>query len=269
MYLDHRSAEGWRQDNSEDDEGASRFFAVVLYRTQGEAQVLPEVIIYDIDLTMTLPARMTVTSGMNAIAHAVEALYSTDANPVMDSLAVQGIQSIARALPLIAKDASHREARSDALFGAWACGTCLGAVAMHLHHKLCHVRLRSVLSVSHASIDEDAQTLGGSFNMPHAETHTVVLAHAMAYNAPFVKEAASTIAKALNAPEGTSAAQALFDLAKEAGAPTSLKELGFKREDLEKAADIAAKAPYPNPAPLERPKLLQLLQNAFEGTRPT
>ena len=117
--------------------------------TQKTLKVLPEVIIYDVDLTMTLPARMTVTSGMNAIAHAVEALYSSDANPVMDSLAVQGIQSIARALPLIAKDASHRDARSDALFGAWACGTCLGAVAMHLHHKLCHVRVLSPVMRAH------------------------------------------------------------------------------------------------------------------------
>lgn len=67
---------------------------------------------------------------------------------------------------------------------------------------------------------------------------------------------------------GVSAAQGLYDLARNNGAPYSLKQLGMKEEDLEKAADIAAKSPYPNPAPLERGKLLQLLKNAYEGVRP-
>jgi alcohol dehydrogenase class IV len=89
---------------------------------------------------------MTVTSGMNAIAHAVEALYSPESNPMIDMLAEQGIAAIARALPVIHKEPLNKDARSDALFGAWACGTCLGAVGMSLHHKLCH-------------------TLGGSFNV--------------------------------------------------------------------------------------------------------
>ncbi|CEQ42112.1 SPOSA6832_03901, partial [Sporobolomyces salmonicolor] len=217
-----------------------------LKTTQKTLKVLPEVIIYDIDLTMTLPPQMTVTSGLNAIAHAVEALWAPEPNPIISSLAVQGIESIARSLPVIQADPSSKEGRSDALFGAWACGTCLGAVGMSLHHKLCH-------------------TLGGSFGMPHAETHTVILPHATAYNAPYAPEAVSKVAKALGVDN---AAQGLFDLAKNNGAPTSLKELGFKEEDLERAAEIAAKAPYPNPAPLEKAKLLQLLTNAFHGTRP-
>ena len=102
---------------------------------------------------------------MNAIAHAVEALYAKDANPIISTLAEQGIAALARALPQIVREPKNREARSDALFGAWLCGTCLGAVGMALHHKLCH-------------------TLGGSFDLPHAETHTIVLPHAAAYNAP-------------------------------------------------------------------------------------
>ncbi|GAA5995120.1 maleylacetate reductase [Rhodotorula paludigena] len=217
-----------------------------LKTTQKTLKVLPEVIIYDIDLTLTLPAQMTVTSGLNAVAHAVEALWAVEANPIISNLAVQGIEAIGRSLPLIKADPKSRDGRSDALFGAWACGTCLGAVGMSLHHKLCH-------------------TLGGSFNMPHAETHTVILPHAVSYNAPYAQEAVSRVAKALGVDN---AAQGLFDLAKNNGAPYSLKELGFKEEDLEKAADIAAKAPYPNPAPLEKEKLLKLLTNAFHGNRP-
>jgi len=96
------------------------------------------VILYDVSLTLTLPPKMVVTSGLNAIAHAVEALYSTDSNFMIDSLAEQGISSIARSLPTIIASPEDLEARSDALFGAWACGTCLGAVGMALHHKLCH-----------------------------------------------------------------------------------------------------------------------------------
>ncbi|GAA6004382.1 hypothetical protein JCM10207_000695 [Rhodosporidiobolus poonsookiae] len=220
-----------------------------LKTTQKTLKVLPDVIIYDVDLTLTLPAQMTVTSGLNAIAHAVEALWAVEANPIISNLAIQGVEAISRSLPLIKADSQSRDGRSDALFGAWACGTCLGAVGMSLHHKLCH-------------------TLGGSFGMPHAETHTVILPHAVAYNAPYAQDAVARIAKALDVPAGKSAAQGLYDLAKENGAPYSLKELGFKEEDLDRAADIAAKAPYPNPAPLEKEKLLQLLRNAYNGTRP-
>ncbi|BGO94667.1 hypothetical protein NBRC10512_004903 [Rhodotorula toruloides] len=217
-----------------------------LKTTQKTMKVLPEVIIYDVDLTLTLPPQMTVTSGLNAIAHAVEALWAVEANPIISNLAIQGIEAIGRSLPLIKADSQSKDGRADALFGAWACGTCLGAVGMSLHHKLCH-------------------TLGGSFGMPHAETHTVILPHAVAYNAPYAQDAVSRVAKALGV---SNAAQGLYDLAKDNGAPYSLKALGFKEEDLEKAADIAAKAPYPNPAPLEKAKLLQLLTNAYHGTRP-
>ncbi|GAA5917198.1 hypothetical protein JCM8208_003323 [Rhodotorula glutinis] len=217
-----------------------------LKTTQKTTKVLPETIIYDIDLTLSLPPQMTVTSGLNAVAHAVEALWAVEANPIISNLAIQGIEAIGRSLPLIKEDPQSRDGRSDALFGAWACGTCLGAVGMSLHHKLCH-------------------TLGGSFGMPHAETHTVILPHAVAYNAPYAEDAVARVAKALGV---SNAAQGLYDLAKDNGAPVSLKELGFKEEDIEKAADIAVKAPYPNPAPLEKAKLLELLTNAFHGTRP-
>jgi len=77
-----------------------------------------------------------ITSGLNAIAHAVEALWAPEKNPIISNLAIQGIEAIGKSLPLIHKDANDREGRSNALFGAWACGTCLGAVGMSLHHKL-------------------------------------------------------------------------------------------------------------------------------------
>ncbi|KAF7371088.1 Iron-containing alcohol dehydrogenase [Mycena sanguinolenta] len=214
--------------------------------TQKTLKVVPEVIIYDVDLTLSLPAQMTITSGINAMAHAVEALYSTECNPVTDMLAEQGIARLASALPILAQDPQNSEARSDALFGAWACGSCAGMVSMALQHKLSH-------------------TLGGTFKLPHAETHTVVLPHSIAYNTPFAEAAMARVARSLGA---ATAAQGMFDLAKSLGAPYSLKELGMKEEDLERAVEVALKSPYPNPAPLEREKLLGLLRDAYEGNRP-
>jgi len=215
-------------------------------RTLRSAKVQPEVIIYDVDLTLTLSTDQTAVSGINAIAHAIEALYAQDGNPVTSMLAEEGIRRFARSLPKLVASPSDREARSDALYAAWLCGTCLNAVSMGLHHKLCH-------------------TLGGMFDLPHAETHTVILPHAAAYNAPAAPEALQCAARALGADD---AAAGLFDLATRLGAPTSLSALGLKRSDLDEAANAAVITPYPNPRPLALPAIRELLGKAFEGLRP-
>jgi len=214
--------------------------------TQRSAKVLPEVILYDVDLTLTLPPGLSATSGINAIAHAVEALYTQDANPIISMMAERGIEALARALPPIMKNPVDKSARSEALFGAWLCGMCLGAVGMALHHKLCH-------------------TLGGSFNLPHAETHTVVLPHAVAYNSSAAPDAMARVAHALGA---SNAAQGLFDLAKSLGAPTALGEIGMREADLDRAAEFATVSPYWNPRPIERAGIRALLDDAFYGRRP-
>jgi maleylacetate reductase len=185
-----------------------------------------------------LPPAMAAASGMNAIAHAVEGLYAIDGNPIVALLAEAGLKALAEALP-----AGDEE---TALYGAWLCGTVLGGVSMALHHKLCHV-------------------LGGAFNLPHAETHAVILPQACAYNAPAAPDAMRRIAGALARP---SAASGLFDLAERLGAPLSLKALGMAEDGLDRAADIAMSAPYPNPSALARGAIRDLLQAAFEGRRP-
>ena len=217
-----------------------------LKTTVRDAAILPETVIYDVDLTLTLPASLAATSGINAIAHAVEALYARDTNPVTSLMAEEGIRALARALPAIAVKSDDREARTEALYGAWLCGVCLGTVGMALHHKLCH-------------------TLGGTFDLPHAETHTIVLPHALAYNAAAAPQAMQVIAEALGKKN---AAQAVFDLAKDNGAPVALKDIGMKEADLDKACDIAMQNQYANPRPLERAAIRQLFQDAFDGTRP-
>lgn len=217
-----------------------------LKKTGKDARVLPRTVIYDPELSTGLPVGLSVTSAMNAMAHAAEGLYAQDSNPIMSLMAEEGLAAIARALPGIVRQAGDIEARSQALYGAWLCGTVLGNVGMALHHKLCH-------------------TLGGSFNLPHAECHTIVLPHAMAYNAPAVPAAMARIARAIGAED---AAAGLHDLARDNGAPVALRDLGMPEADLDRAADIAVSNPYWNPRPIERTAIRALLQNAWAGVRP-
>jgi alcohol dehydrogenase class IV len=215
-------------------------------KTIRDRKVVPETIIYDVELTITLPVRLSVASGMNGLAHAVEGLYARDGNPILSLMAEEGIRALGSALPRISKSPGDRSARRLALYGAWLCGTVLAGTAMALHHKLCHV-------------------LGGSFDLPHAETHAVVLPHAVAYNAAAVPEAMSRVARALgvgSAPAG------LFDLTRKTGAPVSLRELGMAETDLDRAADLAVADPYWNPRPIERDAIRQLLADAWYGRRP-
>ena len=215
-------------------------------KTGRDARVLPRTVVYDPELTLGVPAHLSVTSGINAIAHAAEGLYSADGNPVMDLMAQEGIAALARSLPAIRADGRDIDARSQALYGAWLCGTVLGNVGMALHHKLCH-------------------TLGGSFNLPHAQTHTVVLPHALAYNAPAAPAAMTRIARALDAAD---AAQGVFDLAAANGAPTALRDIGLSGQDLDRACELALQNQYPNPRPLEAEGIRALLRDAYEGRRP-
>ena len=214
--------------------------------TKSDPKILPEVIVYDVGLTLTLPFAMSLTSGMNAIAHAVEALYAREANPVISLMAQEGISAVIRALPGIKDDLRNVQARTDALYGAWLCGICLGSVGMALHHKLCH-------------------TLGGMFDLPHAQLHTAILPHAVAYNETAAPGAMTKLNQALGSSDP---ALALYDLAHTLGATMSLHALGMKEEGIEPALTQALATPYWNPRPLEKEDLRNLLLRAFRGERP-
>jgi alcohol dehydrogenase class IV len=161
-------------------------------------------------------------------------------------MAEEGIRALARGLPRVVKSPQDLDARSDCLYGAWLCGAVLGAVGMALHHKLCHV-------------------LGGTWNLPHAETHTIVLPHAIAYNAAAAPEAMTRVARAIEAPN---AAQGLYDLEQSLGAPLALKDIGMPGAELDRAAELACAAPYWNPRPIERAAIRKLLDDAWSGRRP-
>jgi len=209
-------------------------------------KVLPKVVLYDVDLTLTLPISLSLTSGINAIAHAAEALYAIDANPVVSAIAEAGIASLSRALPRIREMPTDRDARTDALLGAWTCGICLGSVAMALHHKLCH-------------------TLGGAFNLPHSQTHTALLPYTLAYNAVAAPDASRRIALALGVED---ASRGVFDLLGRLGGLRALKDIGMPRGGIQLASELAVSSPYPNPAFVTREGVRCLLERAWDGQPP-
>jgi maleylacetate reductase len=183
---------------------------------------------------------------MNAIAHCVEALYAHDGNPVITLMAEEGIRALSAALPVIVREPKNLEARSDALYGSWLAGATISTTSVALHHKVCHV-------------------LGGSFNLPHAETHSIVLPHAVRYNHDAAPEAMARIRKALGAGD---APAGIYDLENKLGLPLRLADIGMKEADLERAARIATEAPYPNPRKVEYAPVLELLRDAYRGRRP-
>ncbi|KIC21498.1 maleylacetate reductase [Leisingera sp. ANG-Vp] len=214
--------------------------------TVSHPSIQPEVIIYDAELVSTLPVPMTVTSALNAMAHAAEALYSQTRNPISTMLAAEGLKAFKNALPRVLETPDDLDARGETLYGAWLCGTVLGQVGMALHHKLCH-------------------TLGGTLDLPHAETHSIILPHAIAFNARAVPEQLQPVCDIFG---GTDAGQALYDFALSLNAPTALKDLGVSEADLDRAAELAATNPYWNPQPVEEAAIRALLQTAWAGSPP-
>jgi maleylacetate reductase len=217
-------------------------------RTGRDIRVLPRSVVYDPALTVSLPPDLSATSGMNAIAHAVEGLYAPDATPIVSLMAAEGVRALAAALPRVVADGADLDARGEAQYGAWLCGAVLAATTMSLHHKLCH-------------------TLGGTLDLPHAQTHTVVLPHALAYNAGAAPQAVAALSGALDGADDP--ARELWELAGRLGAPRSLRELGMQERDIPRIAELAVANPYANPRPVTREGVEALLRAAWAGDAPT
>ena len=215
--------------------------------TRRDNVVVPTLTIYDPELSLTLPPAFAAASGMNAMAQAVANAAAEDANPVSSVMALEGIRTLARSLPAIISEPGNMDARTEALYGASLAAAALGTGTTGLHHRLCH-------------------TLGGTFNTPHAETHTILLPHSVAYNAGARPEATRRIAGALDVSD---AATGLFELAGKLGAPTALKDIGVKETDLDEASAIAVEKPVKNPEPVTRGRIRALLENAYHGHPPT
>jgi maleylacetate reductase len=216
-------------------------------RTGRDPRVLPRLVVYDPALTTGLPPRVTASSGFNALAHCVEALYAAGANPVTSLMAEEGLRVLARSLSAAVKEPDDLDARSELLYGAHLAGSALAVAGTALHHKLCHV-------------------IGGDFGLVHADVHAVLLPHVAAFNQPAVPDVMQRVARAL---EGEDAAPALLALADEVGAPTSLADIGMPQDGLDAAAERAvAEGGAGNPRPADVREIRSLLEDAYQGRAP-
>lgn len=214
--------------------------------TARDARVVPTLTLYDPVLTLTLPPAFAAVSGLNAMAQAVVNVATDKPNPIISALAVEGIRALAHSLPLIMSEPGNMDARTEALYGASMAGGALGTGITSLHHRLCH-------------------TFGGTFNTPHAETHAILLAHSVAYNAAATPLGTQKVAEAIGVGE---AATGIYELAKTLGAPTALSQIGISENDLDRAVSITMENPLVNPEPVSAKRLRQLLQNAYSGSPP-
>jgi len=210
-------------------------------RTGRDPGVAPRLVVYDPMVTLSLPAIVSAASGMNAIAHAVEALYAPEVGPIATAASEEALRSLARALPVIVAQTDDLEARTQALRGAHAAGVALELAAMGLHHKICHV-------------------LGGTFGLPHAPTHAAVLPHVVAFNASAAPAAMERAATAVGVAD---AAAGLDALARSLGLTMSLGALGFRAGDIDRAANLVASSTYANPRPVTPDDVRTLLRSAL------
>ncbi len=211
--------------------------------TGRDSRVRPIGVIYDPDLTVDMPGDMTASSGLNALAHCVEAAYAPDGNTLTSGAAMQGLLLLTDALPRLASAPRNLVARETALEGAWLGGFALGTVSMGIQHKLAH-------------------TLGGSFGLPHAETHAVLLPYTAAFNREAASAVMAGIADFLDAAD---APAALLELSQLIGAPQSLKDIGFSGDYIAVAARLAVEKPYANPRQVTEDAVTELLTAAFAG----
>lgn len=206
--------------------------------------VLPRTVIYDPELTLTLPPALSAVSGLNAMAHAVEAFWAPGRTPLTAAFAETSIRSLARGLPGVVDDGEDVLARGEVLLGAWLAGTAFAVAGSGLHHKICHV-------------------LGGAFDLPHAQTHAIVLPHVLACNAPGTPDAARRIGSALEADDPV---RGLVALSERLGVPVGLRSVGLERDRIDEVVDdIVEAAPADNPTAIDADTVRALLHAAWAG----
>ena len=215
--------------------------------------VLPRTVIYDPELTVSLPRSLTTASGLNAVAHCVDSLWGPTRSPVSTALATEGIRQLAAGLVVVVGDGRDLVAREQCQAGTYLAAAAFAAAGSGMHHKICHV-------------------LGGAYDLEHAALHAALLPHVLGFNAPAAPEAATRIAAALQAAghgDGSDALAALGSVYDAIGAPRSLGALGLRADQLDEAAALALeRIPPSNPRPVSLKDLVQLLRRAQSGARP-
>ncbi|MWA07375.1 iron-containing alcohol dehydrogenase [Actinomadura sp. LD22] len=217
-------------------------------RTGADPKVLPRSIVYDAGLLTGLPTMMAVASGLNAMAHCIDSMWGPRADPLDQVLAGEGIRRLALGLPRVKQGGPDIGGIEETLYGAYLAAVSFASAGSGLHHRICHV-------------------LGGMFDLPHAQTHAVVLPYVLAFNAPNAPEAERRIAEALDA---SSATAGLAALRATLDAPNSLKACGMPEEGITKAAGrILEAVPANNPTPATEDDIVRLLKAAWEGSEPS
>ncbi|WP_314176817.1 maleylacetate reductase [Streptomyces winkii] len=212
-----------------------------------DARVLPRTIVYDASLMLTLPVDLSVASGLNALAHCVDSMWGPRADPVDRALAAEGVRALRTGLPQVAADPGGLRGREHTLYGAYLAAVAFASAGSGLHHKICHV-------------------LGGMFDLPHAQTHAVVLPHVLAFNAPSAPEAEQRIAAAFGS---TTALDGLARLRADVNAPAALRDQGMPEDGIPAAAEaVLGAVPTGNPRPVTADGLTALLRAAWEGAEP-
>jgi alcohol dehydrogenase class IV len=215
--------------------------------TGTDRRVLPRTVVYDPELTLSLPAELSAASGLNAMAHCVEAFWAPGRNPVSSAVAEDGIRHLSRGLETVTATPDDLTARTELLLGAYLAGSAFAVAGSGLHHKICHV-------------------LGGAFDLPHARTHAIVLPYVLAYNAPNAAVATDRIGAALRRPDPITA---LRDVSEKLGVSTSLRDLGVGEADLDAVVDdILAIAPGDNPTLVTAAGVRAILHAAWAGSDP-
>ena len=215
--------------------------------TGTDDRVLPRAVVYDAALTLGLPVQLSVASGLNALAHCVDSMWAPRADPIDRAIAAEGIRALRVGLPLIVKEPTGTEGREHALYGAYLSARAFASAGSGLHHKICHV-------------------LGGMFNLPHAQTHAVVLPHVLAFNAPYADDARRRIAAAFDTSQPVEGLRRLYD---QLDAPRALGDLGMPEDGIDAAAAaVLDVVPSGNPRPVTLAAITELLHAAWEGTDP-
>ncbi len=215
-------------------------------QTGRNPRVAPRTVLYDPLLTLDLPARTSAASGMNAMAHAVEALYAPDRSPVAALLAEEAVRVLAGALPRVVDAPRSIPLRSEAFLGAHLAAQALEMTTMGLHHRLCHV-------------------LGGMFDLPHARLHALLLPHVVAYQAEAAPEAMARLGRGLGRGAEIAPGGALHALNARLGLQENLRDLGLTREDLDRAAAEAPLGDLPHPERMTVEGIRGILESAWAG----
>lgn len=207
-------------------------------------RVLPSSIVYDASLLTSLPVEVSAASGLNALAHCVDSMWSPRSDPINRAMAQEAIRSLAEGLPAVARDAASTAAIEKTLYGAYLAGVAFASAGSGMHHKICHV-------------------LGGMFDLPHAQTHAVVLPHVLAFNSPNAREAERRIAAAFGS---VTAAAGLAELCRIMHAPRALRDLGMPKDGIGRAvAPIVRAIPATNPSSVTEENVRELLRAVWGG----